>query len=320
VQFVVTGAAGFLGRTLVSQILRKWTGAGDRFTLIDRVAIADPDPMDSRVSRLVGALPNMEGLDDALAAADVVFHLAALPGGAAERDYAGSRVANLEVPLALLEKVASRAQPVRFIYASSVAVFGEPLPHRIDDSTAAFPTMTYGAHKLMVETNLVNLTRLGRIEGVALRLCGLLARPEGAVGLRSAFMSDLFHACVARRPIVLPTGPDATVWIMSATRAAENLIHAAGIDSVAHLRATTLPALRVTVRELAVTVAAATGCDMSLVSFEPDDALERQFGRLPVLSTQVADSLGFSNDGELAALVARALRDAGYSGSAGARP
>jgi hypothetical protein len=80
-----------------------------------------------------------------------------------------------------------------------------------------------------------------------------------------------------------------------------------------------LPALRVTVRELATAVAAATGCDMSLVSFERDDALERQFGRLPVLSTQVADSLGFSNDGELAALVARALRDAGHPDAAGAR-
>jgi D-erythronate 2-dehydrogenase len=317
-QVIVTGAAGFLGRTLVNQLLRKWSDRGDRFTLVDRQPIADPK--DSRASRLVGILPDIPGFDGALVNADVVFHLAALPGWAAERDYQASRIANLEVSLTLLEKLASRTRPVRFIYASSVAVFGEPLPQSIDDATAAFPTMTYGAHKLMVETSLVNLTRLGRIEGIALRLCGLLARPPGAVGLRSAFMSELFHACVARRPIVLPTGPDATVWIMSASRAAQNLIHAVRVDPVAHPRAITLPALRVTVRELAVAVAAATGCDMNLVSFERDDELERQFGRLPILSTQLADSLGYSNDGELAALVSRALHDAGYSDQAGARP
>jgi nucleoside-diphosphate-sugar epimerase len=259
-------------------------------------------------------LPDLEGLDAALETADVVFHLAALPGGASEADYRASRVANLEAPMVLLEKLASRTKPARVIYASSVAVFGDPLPERIDDATATFPTMTYGAHKLMVETSLVNLTRLGRIGGIALRLCGLLARPPGAVGLRSAFMSELFHACVARRPIVLPTGPDATVWVMSATRAAENLIHAAGLpaSAVSNLRAMTLPTLRVTVYQLATAVAAATGCDINLVTFERDDALERQFGRLPVLCTQAADALGFSTDGTLGALVSRAFRDAGY--------
>jgi nucleoside-diphosphate-sugar epimerase len=317
VKVVVTGAAGFLGRILVGRILRKWSDAADRFTFIDREPI--PDPADRRVSPLVGVLPDLEGLDAALETADVVFHLAALPGGAAEMDYRASRVANLEVPIALLETLASRTKPARVIYASSVAVFGDPLPEMIDDTTASFPTMTYGAHKLMVETSLVNLTRLGRIGGIALRLCGLLARPPGAVGLRSAFLSELFHACVARRPIALPTSPDATVWVMSATRAAENLIHAAGlpISPASNLRAMTLPALRVTVYELAAAVAVATGCDTNLVRFERDEALERQFGRLPVLCTGAADALGFSTDGTLAALVSRALRDAGYPDSVG---
>lgn len=317
---VVTGASGFLGRILVSHLLRKWSDAADRFTLVDREVIADLG--DPRVTRLVGQLPDTRGLETALEAADVVFHLAALPGGAAERDYQASRIANLEVPLILLEKLASRRKPARVIYASSVAVFGSPLPESIDDTTTPFPTMTYAAHKLMVETSLVNLTRLGRVEGVALRLCGLLARPAGAVGFGSAFMSELFHACVARRPIVLPVDPDATVWVMSATRAADNLIHAAELALLSDpkLRAMTLPALRVTVQELVAAVTAATGCDINLVSFEPDEVLERQFGRLPVLSTPAADALGFKTDGTLGALVSRALRDAGYPTEVGARP
>jgi D-erythronate 2-dehydrogenase len=302
VQVVVTGAAGFLGRILVDRILREWDG---RFLLVDREAITGLN--DSRVTQVTGELSEVD-LGAALQAADVVFHLAALPGGAAEQDYAVSQLINLEVPLRLLDTLAARKRPVRFVYASSVAVFGVPFPRHIDDSTPPFPTMTYGAQKLMVETALGNLTRLGCVAGIALRLCGLLARPAAAAGLRSGFMSELFHSCVARRPMVLPTGPDATIWIMSASRAAENLIHAAGMT---HPRALTLPALRVTVRELVAAVSAATGSDPASISYEPDEDLECQFGRLPPLSTDMADSLGFRHDGELTSLVARALRDAG---------
>jgi len=182
--------------------------------------------------------------------------------------------------------------------------------------------MTYGAHKLMVETSLVNLTRLGRIEGVALRLCGLLARPEGAVGLRSAFMSDLFHACVARRPIVLPNGPRTPLSGSCRLPALQkNLIHAAGIDSVAQMRATTLPALRVTVRELAVAVGGRDGARHA-----PGEFLSRMMPwsansagcrccprRLRIRSGSVmtASSPHWWRG---------RWRDAGYSGSAGARP
>jgi nucleoside-diphosphate-sugar epimerase len=247
-----------------------------------------------------------------LSSADVIFHLASLPGGASERDYEASRAVNLEASLQLLEKLASRTRPARFVYASSVAVFGEPLPPRIDDATLTLPTMTYGTHKLMVETALANLTRRGRIEGIALRLCGLLARPAGgSAGLRSAFMSELFHACSSRRALAIPTQPNATVWVMSATCAAENLIHAAGLS---HPHALTLPAIRVTMEDLVAAVVGATGCDPGSISYEPDDELERQFGRLPELTTEAANALGFRHDGGLDALVSRALRDAGYSG------
>src|SRR5258705_766463 len=98
-------------------MLRTWSDAADRFTLIDCAPILDA--ADRRVSQLVGSLPEIERLDAVLETADVVFHLAALPGGAAELDYQASRVTNLEVPLTLLEKLASRTKPARVIYASS---------------------------------------------------------------------------------------------------------------------------------------------------------------------------------------------------------
>jgi nucleoside-diphosphate-sugar epimerase len=241
--------------------------------------------------------------------------LAAIPGGAAEQDYALSKRVNLDQTLELIEKAAAGSRRTRFIYASTIAVFGEPLPGRIDDETPPRPTLTYGVHKLMIEIALENLTRLGRLEALALRFPGLLARPAGGSGMRSAFMSELIHACAAARPFTVPTGRAATVWAMSASQAADNLIHAAQMAAPQKgtRRAFTLPALRMTMGDLAAAVARVTRCDPGLISFEPDAALEAQFGRLPPLAAPYAEALGFSCDRNLDELVVRALADAGYT-------
>jgi D-erythronate 2-dehydrogenase len=312
VNVVITGAAGFLGRVLARTLLNAWPEAEHRFLLVDRHAVDDLH--DARIVQMRGDLADIRSWQQELAAADVVFHLAAVPGGAAERDYDASRRINLDATLAMLDVLAHRAAPARLVYASSIAVFGEPLPAIIDDETSPRPTLTYGAHKLMIETAIANLARLGRCDGYALRLPGIVARPAGDAGMKSAFMSELFHAAVARRALVVPTGPQATVWVMSATCAAANLLHAAQLAAPAAgvARAFTLPALRMSMQSLVAAVARHTGCDPALFRFEADEQLEGQFGRLPPLRTAIADALGFEHDGEADVLVARALGDAGY--------
>jgi D-erythronate 2-dehydrogenase len=310
---VITGAAGFLGRIVTRRLSAAWPDPTHRFTLVDQSRAEDEQ--DPRMSWLTGDFGRAGDVDAALFACDAVIHLAAIPGGASERDYALGKRVNLEQTLELIEKVASARQAKRFVYASTIAVFGEPLPAAIDDDTTPRPTMTYGAHKLMVEIALANLSRLERLDAIAIRFPGLLARPAGGSGMRSAFMSELFHACAAARPFVVPTRREATVWAMSASRAADNLIHAAQMapPGKAAKRAFTLPALRTTMGDLAAAVARATRCDPGLISFERDEALEAQFGRLPPLAAPYAEALGFSPDRGLDELVARALADAGYA-------
>ncbi len=294
---LVTGAAGFLGRALVAE-LAPTRAAGHRFRLLDRVAAQGSDEV------LVGDLADHDVIDSALEGVDCVIHLAALPGGASEADYAASRRINLDASLALIERLAERRKPARLVYASSIAVFGAPLPDHIADDTIPRPAMTYGAHKLMVETALANLNRLGRIDGVALRLPGLVARPRDGAGLKSAFMSEVFHALAVGEPYVLPLRAEATMWMLSAKAAARALIHA--VDSPAQ-GALTLPALRTTMGDLVAEIADQCGVDPGLADYAPEPALEAQFGRLPPLSTPAAEALGFRHDGDLARLVATTL-------------
>jgi len=303
---LITGAGGFVGRQLVRQLIA--SQSFDRLTLLDQ-HLADV-PEDPRVFALPGDLS-----DKALRAraihdgVDVLYHLAALPGGAAEGNYSLSRRVNLDASLDLIEEIAATTPSLRIVYTSTIAVFGAPLPDHIDDDTPLRPALTYGAHKLMMEIALADLDRKGMIEAVMVRLPGILARPQGPSGMRSAFMSDIFHALAARQPFICPTRPEGHVWAMSVEGCATNLIHAAQVDTtrLPPSRVVTLPALRFSMGELARALSDVLGVDANLVSYAPDAALEAQFAALPPLTTVAADRAGFRHDGDLKTLVRRAL-------------
>jgi hypothetical protein len=115
--------------------------------------------------------------------------------------------------------------------------------------------------------------RRGELSGVALRLPGVIARPQ-ATGFGSAFMSEVPRAVAQRRPYVCPVSTSAVAWWMSAACAAENLWRAAGI-----------------------------------AAFRPDAQIEAVFGRFGELDAGAERSLGFSDDGDAHALLRAALED-----------
>jgi D-erythronate 2-dehydrogenase len=307
---VITGAGGFLGRALTARLTAG--NEENRLILVDQIALSSPD---RRARCVKGDLHDKDLLESIVPGADVIFHLAAVPGGTSEADYESSRKTNLEASLALMDRAALEPKPVRFVYSSSIAVFGDPLPAAVDDAIWPQPTLTYGAHKLMVCIALANLTRLGRLDGFALHLPGLVARPRSGTGLRSAFMSDVFHAMANRERYVLPVGPEATAWFMSLSCCAENLQHAGTMPARAAgaKRVFTLPAVRASMAELVAALARHLGADPASIDYDSDQKLEAQFGRLPPLAAPLAESLGFRSDGSLPQLVDRALADAGYA-------
>ena len=82
---------------------------------------------------------------------DRVFHLASVPGGAAEEDFERGLRVNLEATLWLLEALRASGRRPRYVFASTVAVYGVPMPDRIDEATLPAPSLSYGAQKLAAE-------------------------------------------------------------------------------------------------------------------------------------------------------------------------
>lgn len=299
---VVTGAGGFVGRELVGKLLR----AGHRVVATD----TGPHGIPQGTRVVAGDLADPAVRRDMLLdGCEALIHLATVPGGAAEADPVASRRINIDAMYDLLLEAGAAGGRPRVVFASSIAVLGDPLPARVDDSTPLSPRMIYGGHKAMMEHAVAMLSNRGLIDGVTIRLPGILARPKGPSGMKSAFMSDLFHALKAGERFACPVSRGATIWAQSVGCCADNFLHALTLDSalMPSTRAVTLPALRIAMGDLAAEIARQCGVPVSLVDYAPDAALEAGFGAQPPLATPAAEAAGFAHDGSLARLVSSAL-------------
>ncbi len=300
---IVTGAGGFVGRHLVRKLLAR----GDSVTGIDSAAGGILAGARAIVGDLGDSVVRQAALDGGC---DALVHLATVPGGAAEADPDASRRINIDAMYDLLEEVAAAGRCPRVAYASSIAVLGEHLPPAgVDDATPLSPQLIYGGHKAMMEVAAAMLSNRGAIDAVSVRLPGILARPKGPSGMKSAFMSNLFHALKAGEAFNCPVSPGATIWAQSVNRCADNFVHALDLNSalMPPTRVVTLPALLIRMDDLAAEIARQCGTDTGLVSYQPDEALEAAFGSYPQLATPAADQAGFAHDATLARLVASAL-------------
>jgi len=304
---LITGANGFVGQGLVKRLLAQ---GGHTLTLIDRSF--DDAPASAQVRQITGSFGDAAVLDAALKApVDIVFHLASMPGALAEREPALGFQVNLQATLTLAHRLAARSHPVRFVFASSVAVYGALGPDHVHESQPPRPALSYGAHKLMAEIELADLSRRGTLDAVSLRLPGIVARPPSESGHGSAFMSLVMHKIAAGQPYVCPVGPKATAWWMSLRCCIDNLLHATGMptgDAPAS-RVWQLPVLHLSMREVLDALTWRYGPQRrELISFAPDERIEALFGRMPPLRTPAALAAGFRHDEDADQLIVAALQ------------
>ena len=313
---VVTGSEGFVGKVLVQRLLREGLRGQriERLTLVD-MQFAAP-PVNPRVVPLAGSIADAALRREAYARpVQAVFHLASIPGGAAEKNYELGRSINLDATLGLIEdlrpQVSLSTSPPRFVFASTVAVYGEHLPPEVNEETLPNPGLSYGAHKLAGEYLVADATRKRWIEGLSLRLPGVVARPGDGAGMMSAFMSQLFWRLSANEPITVPVSAAGVAWFISVQRCVDNLMHAAVIDPkrLDSRRSVQMPVLRLSIGELVDALAARFGAERrALVTYAPEPLIERLFAAYPPLLTPQVEALGFGHDGSTDALITRALQ------------
>lgn len=307
---LVTGAGGFIGRGLVARLLDAGLAGRRVDGLIAADLTLDGLPGEARLRPVAGSIADAGVLERALAnPVDAVFHLASVPGGAAEAEPDLGRRVNLDATARLLSLLREQGGRPRFVFASTVAVYGDPMSAPVDEQTPPRPALSYGAHKLAAEVLVADAARRGWVDACSLRLPGVVARPGDGAGLVSAFMSQLFWKLAAGEPIVLPVSADGTAWWISVGACVDNLLHAAAIDT-ARLdarRVVQMPALHLSIGAVVDALARRHGeMRRALVRYEPQQQVQRLFATFPPLHTPQAEALGFCHDGTVDVLIHRA--------------
>lgn len=295
----VIGANGFVGQRITDLALRD--------PAISDLMLNDVSPLPAidGVTCLQGSFADPD-IMASVADGDAVILLASILGGAAEQDYALARQINVDAVLDLFDHIREIRPGARVVFASSIAVFGD-IPDPLTDQTEPDPFLTYGAQKLMIEVALSNFSKKGWLDGISLRLSGVMARDGADKALKTAFMSRLFW-CVARgEDITLPVSPAAQTWLTSVEAAAQNFLHATKTPDLGKRRAVTLPALCLTFGDLVAALRRAYPDSPSKIEFTPDPEIMTLFGSFPLLETRAADKLGFVSDKDADALVAQAM-------------
>jgi len=307
---VVTGGAGFLGSRLARELLAAGSlpVAGraarplSRLTLIDQ-APAPPDlAADSRVAVVLGDLgdPGFAAARDALAGAELVFHLAAAVSGECEADFDLGLRANLQATEALLASCRALGTAPVVVFSSSVAVFGGLAGTVITDDTWPTPQTSYGTQKVMCEYLLADYTRKGFLNGRAVRLMTVSVRPGRPNAAASGFLSGIIREPLAGQRAVCPVDPGTEVALASPAKAIGALRCAATSSDQAWggRTALTMPALTLTVADMAAALTRVAGPQVSaLIDWIPDPLITRMFATWPArIRADRAARLGLTPD------------------------
>jgi nucleoside-diphosphate-sugar epimerase len=238
---LVTGAAGEMGQALVARLARN---GGPDILALDVTPVPD-ETRDLCHAALAGDILDEKLLSRLVSqyAIPVVYHLAALLSTRAEFTPEAAHRVNVDGTLGLLRLAVEQAtwlgRAVRFVFPSSVAVYGLPDlgtkmrvgAVREDDWTC--PATMYGCNKLYCEHlgryyarhygQLGEASSQGRVDFRALRFPGLISAFTLPSGGTSDFAPEMIHAAARGQAYRCFVRPDTRMPFMAMPDAVEAL-------------------------------------------------------------------------------------------------
>ena len=220
--------------------------------------------------------------------------------GQSEAEFDTGLIVNMDGTRGLLEVCRARGTAPRFVFSSTVAVFGGHLPAIVPESTALRPQTTYGVGKSIAELLVGEYSRRGFVDGIACRLATISVRPGQPNSALSSFVSGIIREPVSGIDTICPVPLDTPLWISSPDAVTANLIHAGRIETSALgvRRALNLPGLSVTAGEMLASLERIGGpAARARVRVERDERVARAMCGWPAaLDASRALSLGFTGD------------------------
>jgi len=301
-RILITGAGGFIGQAITVELLN------DPNFIVTLTDIIEP-PIPTRVKYPQNAKAIKADLCDEESYSsfltndlDAVFVFHGIMSSGSEANFELGMRANVDATMKLLEALRKTCLGVRFIYTSSLAVYGQPLPNVVDGTVIPTPESSYGAEKIICETLVNDYTRRGFINGFTLRLPSIVVRPGKPTAAASSFLSGMIREPLNGVSCTIPIVDRSFLsWTCSPQTLIRNLIHTLYVPSDAlpsHIRRINLPGIGVTIQEIMDALAKVGGNDLlNFLKEENDTDLIPILKSWPTkVDTTEALKLGYKQD------------------------
>lgn len=317
-QVIILGGGGFLGLRLAKELLENgglsW-GEITQLTLVD-IAFPNDAPKDPRLECVIADFSDEATIRMVLGKQPrLIFHLAAIVSGEAEKNLGLGMRINFHASLQLLELCRTLAFHPRIVFASSVAVFGGDVGKVILDETGAKPRSSYGTQKAMVELLINDYSRRGFIDGRSLRLPTITVRPGKPNAATSSFVSSIIREPLNGKATTYPVPSETELWVQSPKCVIQNFIHAANINEkiLGDDRVINLTGLTTTIQEMIYCLEHITSPEVTqLISYEPDKFLQSIVLTWPPnFDPQRANALGFVRDSSFEEIIRSYMEEEG---------
>ena len=312
---LIIGGAGMVGRKLAEAIARDGHVGGREVTGLHLVDVVEPAPPGMEATLSVADLSELGTAERLIGdRPDLIFHLAAIVSGEAERDFAKGNRINLDGTRLLLDAIHARPDYCpRVVFTSSIAVFGRPFPDVIPDDFHLTPLTSYGAQKAMGELMLADHTRRGHMEGVSIRLPTICVRPGKPNKAASSFFSGILREPINGEEAVLPVSEDVRHWFASPRSAVTFLLRAASLsmEEIGPHARLDMPGLSATVGEQIAALRRVMGEDVArLIRRERDPKVETIVAGWPeAFEARRARALGFEAETSMDEIIRVYLED-----------
>jgi len=323
---IITGGCGFLGIQLAKSLTKRGhltSSSGlvqdiTEIVLFDQIIADDLSAgLDDRTHMVQGDVANPDHIADLFNGEDVsVFHLASVVSAEGEKNFDLAMNVNINGLINVLNVCRAQPEKSKVVFASSLAVYGGPLPVETTDSTRQTPVTTYGMSKVFGELLINDMTRKSFIDGRIARLPTVIIRPGIPNQAASSFISGLFREPLLGKPTTIPVDGQLKLAVIGYRTCIQGLIdlHDAGDKHfVTDDRSVTLPSLSCRVNDMVSTlksVAENNKIKLGHIDYQQDPDVERIVASWPgKMSNKRALKLGLKQDIRLEAIIEEFIVD-----------
>jgi nucleoside-diphosphate-sugar epimerase len=167
--------------------------------------------------------------------------------------------------------------------------------------------------KAIAELHVLEATRRGVVDGVAVRVPTVAVRPGAPNSAMSSFVSGIVREPLAGLPSACPVPLDTRLWVASPVTTTANLaaMGAMASEAIGEVRTLNLPGLTVTPADLLAALERAAGAEArARVALTPDAAVARMVRSWPgAFDVTRAFGIGLVADADADAIVAQFIAE-----------